>query len=100
MIPPKAAAPKRKASVDPDFEFPAAKREYSVSSDDISLPKSDERQSRMAAAKNKAPVAKPPNPQSAFAAQNLENLVMYDVDVERHTCGECARKISLKGHYS
>jgi len=33
----------------------------------------------------------------AFASQNLENMVMYDID--RELCGECGRKISLVGHF-
>ena len=33
----------------------------------------------------------------AFAAQNLENMAMYDVDKE--DCGECHRKINVAGHF-
>ena len=36
--------------------------------------------------------------QTAFAAQNLEDLAMYDVDQD-NSCMECARKFILNGHF-
>ena len=42
------------------------------------MPKPDERNSRTAA--KKSGLIKTPQQQSAFAAQNLEDMVMYDVE--------------------
>lgn len=36
--------------------------------------------------------------QPAFAAQNLEDMVIYDVD--REDCGECKRKLNMCGHFT
>lgn len=44
----------------------------------IKMPKPDERNSRPAA--KKSGIVKTPQQQSAFAAQNLEDVVMYDVE--------------------
>ena len=37
--------------------------------------------------------------QTSFAAQNLEDLAMYDVD-NSHACKECERKMVVMGHYN
>ena len=62
----------------------------------ISMPKPDERLARQAARKSGLVKA---TQQSAFAAQNLEDLLIYNMDQERDNCGECRKKMSLKGHY-
>jgi len=46
------------------------------------MPKPDERNSRTAA--RKSGLIKTPAQQSAFAAQNLEDMVMYDVERVRN----------------
>jgi hypothetical protein len=61
------------------------------------MPKPDERNSRTAA--RKSGLVKTPQQQSAFAAQNLEDMVMYDVERDDN-CGECGRKFNLPGHYT
>ena len=48
------------------------------------MPKPDERNSRTAA--RKSGLIKTPAQQSAFAAQNLEDMVMYDVERVRNPC--------------
>ncbi len=48
------------------------------------MPKPDERNSRTAA--RKSGLIKTPAQQSAFAAQNLEDMVMYDVERVRNFC--------------
>ena len=62
----------------------------------IKIPRPDERSVKYAP--KKFGVVKPPKQQSAFAAQNLEDLAFYDVDTE--DCGECGRKITYPGHYT
>ena len=36
--------------------------------------------------------------QTAFAAQNLEDLAMYDIDQD-NSCMECAKKFMSTGHF-
>ena len=64
--------------------------------DPMKMPQPDER--NIKTAPRKPVVNKATQQQSAFAAQNLEDMVMYDVD--REDCGECSRKINLVGHYT
>ena len=64
--------------------------------DSIKMPQPDER--NIKTAPRKPVINKATQQQSAFAAQNLEDMVMYDVD--REDCGECSRKINLMGHYT
>ena len=52
--------------------------ELGPSEEPIKMPKPDERNSRTAA--KKSGLVKTPHQQSAFAAQNLEDVVMYDVE--------------------
>jgi len=40
-----------------------------------------------------------PQPQLAFAAQNLEDLAFYDIDGNQD-CGECGRKVGQKQHFA
>lgn len=62
----------------------------------IQMMKPDEKGLKQAA---KRPLfTKPPKQQSAFAAQNLEDLAMYDVETE--DCGECGKKIVTPGHFT
>lgn len=58
------------------------------------MPKPDERLARTAARRSGLVKAQQ---QSAFAAQNLEDMVMYDV--EQEDCGECGKKLSAKSHF-
>ncbi len=67
---------------------------YSGHEEPIQMPKPDERKARNAARKSGLVKA---TQQSAFAAQNLEDMLMYDVDNE--DCGECGRKMVGKDHY-
>ena len=71
--------------------------QYIEGEEPIQMPRPDERHFRTAAKKLSGLINKSQQ-QAAFAAQNLEDMVMYDVDYE--TCGECARKINLAGHYT
>ena len=59
------------------------------------MPRPDERTFKTAARKN---VMIKAQQQAAFAAQNLEDMVMYDV--EQEDCGECGKKLVQKAHYS
>jgi hypothetical protein len=52
--------------------------ELGPSEEAIKMPKPDERNSRTAA--KKSGLVKTPQQQSAFAAQNLEDMVMYSVE--------------------
>jgi len=70
--------------------------QYVASDEPIQMPKPDEGKARTAA--KKSGFAKAPQQQSAFAAQNLEDMVMYDVDKDR--CCECDRNMTLAGHYN
>ena len=58
----------------------------------IRMPKPDERNSRLAA--KKSGLVKTPQQQSAFAAQNLEDVVMYNVERVRRPRSTC----SLSSH--
>jgi len=70
--------------------------QYVASDEPIQMPKPDEGKARTAA--KKSGFSKAPQQQSAFAAQNLEDMVMYDVDKDR--CCECDRNMTLAGHYN
>jgi len=69
---------------------------YAATDEPIQMPKPDEGKARTAA--KKSGFAKTPQQQSAFAAQNLEDMVMYDVDKDR--CCECDKNMTLAGHYN
>ena len=57
---------------------------------------SDERNLRCAP--KRYGVLKTPKQQSSFAAQNLEDLALYDVEAE--DCHECGRKLTAVGHFN
>ena len=62
----------------------------------IKMPRPDERGMRLAP---KGIIKKLGSvQQTSFAAQNLEDLAMYDVD-GAHNCKECERKMVTTGHY-
>jgi hypothetical protein len=69
---------------------------YMGNDDPIHMPRPDERTARPAS--RKAGLVKP-SQQSAFAAQNLEDLLMYDVENE-DVCGECNKRFNSKGHFT
>jgi len=70
--------------------------QYAASDEPIMMPKPDEKQIRMAVKKSVL-IPRPPQ-QSAFAAQNLEDMVMYDVSSDK--CCECDRSMTVAGHYT
>ena len=69
---------------------------YTGNEEGIQMPRPDERVAKMA--KAKAGVVKP-SQQAAFAAQNLEDLLMYEVENE-DVCGECRKRFNSKGHFT
>ena len=70
--------------------------QYLSTEEPLQVPKPDESRMRMAPKK----AAKPSTAQqSAFAAQNLEDLVFYDLDQDADACGECKKRVCSIGHY-
>ena len=61
------------------------------------MPKPDERTVRTAAKKNVH--VRNPAQQSAFAAQNLEDMLIFDIDQDVDACGECKKRMATIGHY-
>eukprot|EP00095_Tigriopus_kingsejongensis_P004720 maker-scaffold931_size79642-snap-gene-0.11 protein:Tk04720 transcript:maker-scaffold931_size79642-snap-gene-0.11-mRNA-1 annotation:"pogo transposable element with znf domain" len=62
----------------------------------IKMPKPLSKNFRSSA--RKSGLVKNPQQQTAFAAQNLEDLVMYDVDAEN--CNECGVRIVQRSHFN
>ena len=59
--------------------------QYVATDEPIMMPKPDERQARTAA--KRSGLVKAPPQQAAFAAQNLEDMLIYDADRYLHTIG-------------
>ena len=71
--------------------------QYLANETPLKMPKPDERGLRLAP---KGTVKKMGSvQQTSFAAQNLEDLAMYDVD-GNDTCKECERKMVTNGHFN
>ena len=62
----------------------------------IQMPRPDESKAKVAS--RKSGLVKP-SQQAAFAAQNLEDLMMYEVENE-NVCGECTKRFNSKGHFT
>lgn len=71
--------------------------QYLANDTPIQMPKPEERGMKIAPKKSNAPKMGQYQ-QTAFAAQNLEDLAMYDLDNDNN-CMECARKMILNGHF-
>merc|ERR1712098_184209 len=69
--------------------------QYVATDEPTQFPAPDERNVKTAPKKNAA--AKTVSQQSAFAAQNLEDLAIYDAQGEK--CCECNRSMTQQGHY-
>ena len=70
--------------------------QYLANETPIKMPRPDERGMRMAP---KVPIKKLGSVQQpSFAAQNLEDLAMYDIDAQ-DSCKECGRKMISTGHF-
>jgi len=77
-------------------DFPDWEPYQYVSTDSpVQMPKPDERQMKLAEKHNWAMRSIPQ--QAAFAAQNLEDLALYDVQGEM--CCECDKDMTKAGHY-
>merc|ERR1712059_83713 len=69
--------------------------QYLPSDTPVEMPRPDERLVKTAI--KKSSVIKPLPQQAAFAAQNLEDMVIYDVIGDR--CCECDKGMTIGGHY-
>jgi len=69
--------------------------QYVATDEPTQFPAPDERSMKNAPKKGAA--AKTVSQQSAFAAQNLEDLAIYDAQGEK--CCECGRNMTQQGHY-
>jgi len=69
--------------------------QYVATDEPIQMPKPDERFIKTAVKKSSAIKSLPQ--QAAFAAQNLEDLAIYDVQGD--VCCECGRSMTSPGHY-
>lgn len=69
--------------------------QYVATDEQTQFPAPDERNVKTAPKKNAA--AKTVSQKSAFAAQNLEDLAIYDAQGEK--CCECNRSMTQQGHY-
>ena len=69
--------------------------EYKSGEDPTICTKPDERGWKQATRGSARPMAQ----QAAFAAQNLDDVALYDVEAEQD-CGECGKKVVQKQHFA
>ena len=70
--------------------------QYLANETPMKIPRPSEVGMKLAPKKSKPKLGT--NVQTAFAAQNLEDLAMYDVDKE-DACKECTKKMTAVGHF-
>ena len=71
--------------------------QYLANDTPMTIPKPEERGMKMAPKKSSTPKLGQVQ-QAAFAAQNLEDLAMYDIEND-DICYECGKKFVLQGHF-